>query len=334
MSSASSSILRAYTQLPGLKEDLLEVPRPELQSNAHKPLRVVNPDSINPLTDTFARYTGYFNEATAAANTILQDIVNQVTRNQPKYAHVADGLDHVADQVVLTYCGLDAGYKGARTYYQVLEETQQNDLAAVRGVQAGVGQFIFQFLASFYLPALAIRKVIRPTGEKLGGAFLAKQVIDPAMAGKPLNGLQKALLPRIELTVHQPMSHSALKQLKEAALPKQLVKPIEEALETGGMQVVGYKTRFQAYSQGALQRLVELARQGGKGAVTSKSNMAGFLAGMASIPILVKIIDPVVHHGVAWLFTKPTDKMIEAWEVKRYGKPQTVPPNTAHAHAG
>lgn len=328
-----SSILHAYNQLPGLREELLEVSRPELQSNAHKPLRVVNPDSINPLTDTFARYTGYFNEATGAANTIVQDIVNQVTRNNPKYAHVADGLDHFADQVVLTYCGLDAGYKGARTYYQVMEETQKHDLASVRGIQAGVGQFIFQFLASFYLPALVIRKVIRPTGEKLGGALLANQVVAPAMAGKPLNGFQKALLPRLTMEVSKPMTHQAFEQLKGAALPKHLVKPVEEALESGGARVLGYKTRFNAHSQEALKRLTDLVKQGGS-KVIPRSNMAGFLAGMASIPILVKIIDPIVHHGVEWLFTIPTDRMIEAWEVKRYGKPQTVPPHVAHAKAG
>jgi hypothetical protein len=309
--SASALVSSATASISGVAKDTLVT--------SSKVVNLVDPKSKNPFTDTLARYTGYFNEMTAAANTILQDTVNQLTKFSPKYHGVADTLDALADQVVLAYCGMDAGYAGAKAYYgtkeRLKDKPKQKEIATARGIQAATKQFIFQFFASFYLPALVIRKVIRPTGETLGGKLM-HQVLQqsPQHAQK--------VLPRMTLEVMKPMTEEAFAQLKSQALPGQIFKPLREVLHPGEVaKVVGYQTRFTKYSKEALQQAQALLQ---KTHTLPRSSMAGFLAGMASIPILVKLIDPVVHHAVKWLIEAPSNALIE----KRWG--DTPPPVAPH----
>ncbi|MFM7468647.1 MAG: hypothetical protein ACKO37_04020 [Vampirovibrionales bacterium] len=288
-----------------------------------QPTPLINPHGKNPFTDTLARYTGYFNEMTAAANTLLQDTINQVTRYNPRYHGVADTLDALADQVVLAYCGMDAGYAGAKAYYATKERLadtktpHKQEVATARGIQAATKQFVFQFFASFYLPALVIRKLIRPTGEALGGKALANVLHQaPAHAAK--------VLPRMTLEVAKPLTEEAFAQLKAQGLKGQLFKPLRQVIHPGEVaQIVGYQTRFTQFSQEALHHAKTLLQQP---KVLPRSSMAGFIAGVASIPLLVKLIDPIVHHATHWLIEKPSNAFI----TKRWG--DTLPADTTTHH--
>ncbi|MDX2084736.1 MAG: hypothetical protein SFZ03_05045 [Candidatus Melainabacteria bacterium] len=65
--------------------------------------------------------------------------------------------------VVLGYCVADGAYSGYRGYKLAKEETGNTAYARARGLQMFTGQLLFQYMASYYVPATVICNVIQPT---------------------------------------------------------------------------------------------------------------------------------------------------------------------------
>jgi hypothetical protein len=306
-----------------------------------KPL--VNADTTDPFTAGLARYTGYFNEMTAACNNMLQMVLDRLFGSRA--AGAATQLDHFADSVVLGYCAVDAAYSGTKEYFHTKETTGRDDLAQLRGIQKGVSQGIFQGLASFYVPAEIIRKVIRPAGEMIGGAVVKGVLLNDDVQPNPSTGLKAKLLPFTEF--ESTVSVELAEKLKEISKDQ---SPILSAIEEKSNQLINGEQRVkivQKFTQvpknaveelkklpqfldGPLAKeLEELALK--EGAFKPVFKPTGMLLALASIPLLVKIIDPLSEWLVKNVWEKPMDRYIDHYLEKHPEAPALKPPSAEKA---
>jgi len=179
--------------------------------------------TTNPLLTSGLRFLGYADEVfesvvgavasmAAVANHSLKPLQKRLAESAPQARSFVEHLDGdgafhpYAERQAITlgqaktfqffnrwaygicnaYCGVDAartGYRGAKITHQ---QTQDPAFAAARGAQLTVGHYLFQYFASYMVPAIIIKEIIYKNFKSL--------LTLPAMATRELTQRPEASL--------------------------------------------------------------------------------------------------------------------------------------------
>jgi hypothetical protein len=204
--------------------------------------------------------------------------------------------------IVGTYCAADAGYHGYRGYKSTKEQTGDNGYALARGAQLAGGQGIFQYLASYMIPAKFIKDIIyvqtnnlmTTIPNMLAGSLKAKPEHEPPMSDLMTDGMAKSVVKTSEQVggalgrFLAPVTTPIAKTFDSSFLLDQ----VEKSMVSG--------------AEGALKN-----PKAAMAANVASSVVAGGVA-LASIPVCAKYLDPLFEKVVHELYYRPTNALLAA----------------------
>jgi hypothetical protein len=213
-----------------------------------------------------------------------------------------DLFEKLSYGIVGTYCAADATYHGYRGYKSTKEQTGDNGYALARGGQLAVGQGLFQYLASYMIPAKFIKDIIyvqtnnlmTTVPNMLAGSLKEKPQHEPPMSDLMTDGLAKNVVKTSEQVggalgrFLAPVTTPIAKTFDSSFLLDQ----VENTMVSGGKE--GLKNPKAAMV-----------------ANLSASIVAGGVA-LASIPVCAKYLDPLFEKVVHELYYRPTNALLAA----------------------
>jgi hypothetical protein len=162
------------------------------------------PPPKNPFVNGIFRYAGYLNELGEA---FVHPMHAAFTAINPKWTGMAHKVVDATYKAVFAYTCMDAAYSGAQAYFRARQDGNSEKMAAMKGLQAGVGQGIFQLLASYYVPAEIIKRVFNPMGTKLG-MMLGKTKTMGTVGGTALSLLAIPLMVKVVDPLSEKLVHA------------------------------------------------------------------------------------------------------------------------------
>ena len=241
---------------------------------------------LNPKTaDAFKASVKVANEATHEGTAFAPYIKQSglIGENAAKVFKVAEKASY---GIVLGYVAADATNQGVQSYKKTKEETGDNQFAAARGVQSFLGQGIWQYLASYAVPAIFIKELIYKN-VKAGLTTIPNMMMGALATPEPIEA--KGFFGGIKKAMH----------------------PV-----TGRLAKV-FDANFLHETASAV------AKSGkGSGRVALLSDVAAaIIAGgisLASMPIVAGYLDPMFEKATQELFYKPTNGLLAKYFPEAY----------------
>jgi hypothetical protein len=214
--------------------------------------------------------------------------------------------------VVGTYVAADAGYHGYRGYKATKEQTGNNSYALARGAQLAGGQGIFQFLASYMIPAKFIKDII----------YVQTKNLTTALPNAVLGSL--AIKPEREAHMSPHMAEGAAKTIVETSekisdLVGNVTTPLLGRLgNTFNSDVLldGVRKHFNPGDANIARNAIKNPKLA-MGLNVGSSIIAGGVA-LASIPVCAKYLDPLFEKVVHELYYRPTNALLAKFYPQAY----------------
>ena len=241
---------------------------------------------LNPKTaDAFKASVKVANEATHEGTAFAPYIKQSglIGENAAKVFRVAETASY---GIVLGYVGVDATNQGVQSYKKTKEETGDQQFATARGVQSFLGQGIWQYLASYAVPAIFVKELIYKN-VKAGLTTVPNMMMGALATPEPIEA--KGFFGGIKKAMH----------------------PV-----TGRLAKV-FDANFLHETASAV------AKSGkGSGRVALLSDVAAaIIAGgisLASMPIVAGYLDPMFEKATQELFYKPTNWLLAKYFPEAY----------------
>jgi hypothetical protein len=186
--------------------------------------------------------------------------------------------------LVKAYVAVDSANQGVQSYRKTKEQTGDNQFAIARGAQSATGQFLWQYMASYAVPAIFIKELIYKnlkagltTIPNIGFGALKSAGDLP----KDAKGIQKFLHPvmgRLGKVFNADFLHQG-----------------ESVLSKGAIQ----NKKVALFSD------------------TAAAIVAGGIS-LASMPVVASFLDPMFEKATHELFYKPTNKLLAKYFPESY----------------
>lgn len=243
--------------------------------------KILSPKTADAFKESVTVADAATHEGTAFAPYIKQS--GLMGKNAAKAFKVAENLSY---GLVKAYVAVDATNQGVQSYKKTKDETGDNQFAAARGVQSFLGQGIWQYLASYAVPAIFVKELIYKN-VKAGLTTVPNMMMGALATPEPIEA--KGFFGGIKKAMH----------------------PV-----TGRLAKV-FDANFLHETASAV------AKSGkGSGRVALLSDVAAaIIAGgisLASMPIVAGYLDPMFEKATQELFYKPTNWLLAKYFPEAY----------------